>query len=95
LVAGDYTLTEVQPSGYRDVSNTAGSAGGAAESNKVSNITLAAGVVATNYLFGEVIGKLPVTGSDLRVWLTVSLGFVLVGGVLVAAGRRRRRVVTG
>jgi large repetitive protein len=93
LVAGDYTLTEVQPLGYRDVSNTAGSAGGSAESNKVSNITLAAGVVATSYLFGEAIGKLPVTGSDVRLWVPVALGFVLVGSALVTVGRRRRRVV--
>jgi large repetitive protein len=92
LRAGEYTLTETQPIAYRDASNTAGSAGGAVEANKVSNISLGAGLVATGYRFGEVIRKLPATGNDVRLWLQVAFALFLLGGVLVLVARRRRPV---
>jgi large repetitive protein len=90
LRAGDYTLTETQPIAYRDASNTAGSAGGAVEANKVSNIRLGAGAVATDYRFGELIRKLPATGNDVRLWLQMAFGLFLLGSLLVFAARRRR-----
>ena len=55
LVAGTYTITEVQPAGYEDGVVTAGSGGGTAGVNKVTSITLGAGANHTDYGFGETV----------------------------------------
>ncbi|HVK08615.1 MAG TPA: SdrD B-like domain-containing protein, partial [Gemmataceae bacterium] len=54
LRAGTYTLTEAQPAGATDGQETAGTAGGSVATNDaISGIVLAAGDIATGYLFGE------------------------------------------
>jgi uncharacterized repeat protein (TIGR01451 family) len=56
LPPGEYTLTETHPSGWEDGQDTAGSKGGNATDDVISNVTLVAGDNAVNYNFGE---KLP------------------------------------
>lgn len=56
LPPGEYTVTETHPSGWEDGQDTAGSKGGNATNDVISNITLVAGDNAVNYNFGE---KLP------------------------------------
>jgi hypothetical protein len=59
LMAGNYTLTELQPSGYVDGLDSAGSLGGNVSDDVISAIALAAGQQGTNYNFGELkAGKL-------------------------------------
>lgn len=59
LMAGNYTLTEVQPSGYVDGLDSAGSLGGTVSDDVISAIALAAGQQGTHYNFGELkAGKL-------------------------------------
>ena len=53
LDAGTYTVREVQPLGYNDGKDVVGTEGGVLSNDQVSNITLAAGVDAINYNFGE------------------------------------------
>jgi large repetitive protein len=53
LPAGNYTLTESQPSAYLDGRETAGSSGGTPADNVISAITLASGTASINNLFGE------------------------------------------
>ncbi|MBY6064146.1 SdrD B-like domain-containing protein [Pseudidiomarina sediminum] len=67
LYAGDYQLEELQPEGYSDGRETAGSVGGTvnnddfnveAEFNQITAITLPAAVTGKDYLFGNRIGEL-------------------------------------
>jgi large repetitive protein len=51
--ADGYTLTETQPSLWADGKDTAGSAGGTAGADIVTAINLPAGVISTDYNFGE------------------------------------------
>jgi large repetitive protein len=53
-----YTLTETQPVNYSDGIISPGSAGGTVGINKITAIHFSAGVIATNYLFGERLGGL-------------------------------------
>lgn len=56
LPQGNYTVTETtQPAGYRDGTDTAGTAGGTAANpgDAISNIALPANTAATGYDFGE------------------------------------------
>lgn len=53
LLPGVCTVTETQPVGYIDGVDSVGSAGGTLTNDQVSNITLPAGVNATDYCFGE------------------------------------------
>ncbi|MBM0106000.1 carboxypeptidase regulatory-like domain-containing protein [Steroidobacter sp. S1-65] len=53
VVGGTYALTETQPTGYQDGTNTAGTAGGAVAGDTISAIALGAQVDAADYLFGE------------------------------------------
>ncbi len=54
LLAGTYTITETQPTGYIDGLESAGSAGGTVTDDQISAVPLAPGVDATDYDFGEV-----------------------------------------
>ena len=57
LVAGNYSVTEVQPGAYLDGQDTAGSKGGNTTVNDViSNVVLAAGDNSVNNNFGELVG---------------------------------------
>ncbi|MDH4118021.1 MAG: carboxypeptidase regulatory-like domain-containing protein, partial [Acidimicrobiia bacterium] len=55
LLAGTYTITQDQPTGYLDGTDTAGSTGGTAVNpgDEIHTISLTAGEDATNYDFGE------------------------------------------
>jgi uncharacterized repeat protein (TIGR01451 family) len=53
LLGGTYVLTETQPAGYDDRGETAGSAGGTVENDRISAIALPVGVDAAGYLFAE------------------------------------------
>ena len=53
LRAGTYTITEVQPSGWRDGKESVGSLGGTVGSDAISGIQLVSGVTGVNYNFGE------------------------------------------
>ena len=53
LRPGSYSVTETQPAGYADGKDTAGSAGGTVSNDKISAITLGAGVDSINNNFGE------------------------------------------
>ena len=73
LLAGTYTLTEPQPTGYTNGKNDLGSAGGTqtaqnANPSVLSAISLSAGVNATNYEFGEIgtvlSGKVFIDSND-------------------------------
>ncbi|WP_308447128.1 SdrD B-like domain-containing protein, partial [Chitiniphilus shinanonensis] len=67
LAAGTYAVSETQPAGYLSTVNTAGSAGGTVGGETIGGIVLAAGVQATDYLFGEVSNQ-PATLSG-KVWI--------------------------
>ena len=53
LRPGTYTLTEVQPAGYLDARDTAGSLGGAVEDDRIVAIAVAPGDRGAGYDFGE------------------------------------------
>ncbi|QGJ72276.1 Hypothetical protein PBC10988_39940 [Planctomycetales bacterium 10988] len=54
---GSYSLQEIQPAGYLDGLDTAGSVGGLAENpgDAIRQIQLTSGTHATDYLFGELV----------------------------------------
>ncbi len=65
LLAGTYTVTETQPTGYEDGKHKAGNAtvaGSNAVANILSGIGLDAGQQASGYLFGE-LKKAPISGT--------------------------------
>jgi uncharacterized repeat protein (TIGR01451 family) len=53
LRPGTYTVTETQPAGYLDGKDTVGTTGGTLSNDKISAITLPAGVDSVNNNFGE------------------------------------------
>ncbi|MGA0606548.1 SdrD B-like domain-containing protein [Phenylobacterium sp. VNQ135] len=53
VLGGNYILTETQPAGFDDRGETAGTAGGTVENDRISGIVLPVGSDATGYLFGE------------------------------------------
>jgi hypothetical protein len=55
LTRGTYTLTELQPAGYQQGTNTLGTAGGT-QSGDSFTVTLDCGQVGDNYYFGEILG---------------------------------------
>lgn len=72
LTAGNYTITETQPTLYQDGKTQPGSAGGSVQTNAVVGIPLAAGAQAAGYDFGERIGAPgAIAGS---VWLNTPGG---------------------
>jgi serine-aspartate repeat-containing protein C/D/E len=55
LMPGEYTVKETTPpAGYLDGTDSAGSAGGTAGNDVISDIPLSAGTAATDYDFGEI-----------------------------------------
>jgi uncharacterized repeat protein (TIGR01451 family) len=53
MLPGTYTLTELQPGGFVDGIDRAGTAGGSVSNDVISRIVLGPNQVATGYLFGE------------------------------------------
>ena len=58
LTAGAYTVTETQPIGYAQGTNTAGTSGGTVAGDVISAINLTKGTNATGYNFGELTSGL-------------------------------------
>lgn len=75
LLAGTYTLTETQPSGFLTATDTVGTAGGTVGANTFSDIVLAIDQSANGYLFGE--RGIRVAG---KVFLDANANGVLDGG---------------
>jgi hypothetical protein len=59
LVPGTYSVTQTQPEGWDDGTDSLGSAGGTLSNDLISGINLVSGVDATNYNFGEVLPTPP------------------------------------
>ena len=55
LRPGTYVITETQPGGYLDGTDTIGTPGGIPTDDKFSNVVLAAGVAGANNNFGEIL----------------------------------------
>jgi uncharacterized repeat protein (TIGR01451 family) len=53
VLGGTYAVTETQPAGFSDGSESAGTSGGTVGSDAITAIALAAGIDATDYVFGE------------------------------------------
>jgi hypothetical protein len=53
LLAGTYTITEIQPSGFADGRDTSGTQGGTVANDIISGIVLTGGANGTDYRFGE------------------------------------------
>jgi uncharacterized protein (DUF2141 family) len=53
LKAGTYSVQEVQPKGFADGVNKAGTSGGTVTNDKIADIQFAAGATATGYTFAE------------------------------------------
>ncbi|MBX7104650.1 MAG: DUF11 domain-containing protein, partial [Gemmataceae bacterium] len=53
VAPGTYSIVEVQPAGYNDGLDTAGTAGGTVGNDTISAINVAAGARLTGYTFGE------------------------------------------
>ena len=64
LLPGTYTLTETQPVGYGDTTDTAGSNGGTVANDEFSAIVLEAGDNATDYDFVETYASIAGTVVD-------------------------------
>ncbi|XAH23732.1 IPTL-CTERM sorting domain-containing protein [Xylophilus sp. GW821-FHT01B05] len=83
LVPGTYTVTEVQPAGWNDGKDTAGSKGGSTSVNDViSGIALVAGDNATDYNFGERrptnVAGIPTLNPWALLLLSLALGWMAV-----------------
>ena len=70
LQPGTYSVKEVAPSGYQTTKNSAGTAGGTVSGDTINAVTLAGGVTATKYNFGE-----QAAGAALGCNQTASVGF--------------------
>lgn len=97
LQPGTYAIEEIQPyTLHTAIANPVGSAGGEAiSSNKFINIQLSASVTGTNYNFGELGLKAKyMSKRDFIVVVpeasTLSMLFVLFGGIALSRFRRRR-----
>ena len=92
LNAGAYQVAETQPAGYVDGKDAVGSAGGTLGNDLITGISLAAGVNATNYNFGEIAGfvDLSLTKSHPSNFTAGSTGLysltVFNGGNLATSG---------
>jgi uncharacterized repeat protein (TIGR01451 family) len=69
LAPGNYTVAETQPTAYQDGQTCAGSLGGVATDNVISNIHVPMGVDGTDYHFAEL---LPPQTYDLAIVKTAS-----------------------
>ena len=77
LKAGTYAVQEVQPTGFADGKEKAGSSGGSTTTNdKITGINFAAAAVATGYTFGEQ------PQADLALTQTPGLATVNPGGTV-------------
>ncbi len=66
LLPGTYTVSETQPAGYSEGTNTVGSQGGAITGDQISNIQIPDATEASGYNFGEV------KTDDLAITKTVN-----------------------
>lgn len=92
LPPGTYTVQEVQPGGWNDGKDTAGSKGGTVTNDSISGIVLAGGDAATDYNFGEHKITSPASIPTLSEWGLILLSLML--GLLAwrqRMGVRRQR----
>ncbi|HEY0685361.1 MAG TPA: SdrD B-like domain-containing protein [Steroidobacter sp.] len=82
VVGGTYTLTETQPAGYQDGTDTAGTAGGTVSGDAISAIALGVQTDATGYLFGERGDSASIIG---HVWRDADHDRVRESGEIVLA----------
>ena len=76
LLPGTYSVLETQPANYLDGKDTAGTSGGTAGNDNISNISIQQGVPATQYNFGEL------RDGDVGIDKEVSSDRVLAGGTV-------------
>ncbi len=82
--ATGYTVTETQPAGYQDSTETAGSKGGTVGADAISAIVLVGGDAAVNYDFTEIAPVTPpVAPASLTGTVTVAGAATPIAGVLV------------
>jgi uncharacterized repeat protein (TIGR01451 family) len=81
LLPGTYGISETQPAGYLQGTNTLGSQGGNLSGDQVTNIALPDSTQATHYNFGEV--KPPPQSDDLAIVKTASAQVSNYGDQLV------------
>ena len=86
LRPGTYTVREVQPAGYADGTDKAGTLGGSVVTNdQVANVPFTAGAVATGYNFAEQ------PRADLGLLQTPAAATVDVGGTVTITYRLRNK----
>ena len=89
LGPGTYTLTQVPPSGWTNVSQIPGSSGGTALGpNLIGDIVLGPGELATGYDFGNQRRSAPVSVPTLSQW-----GLILLALLMLAVAAAQRRLV--
>lgn len=91
LVPGTYTVVEVHPSGWIDGKDTAGSHGGTAGNDVISNVTLGGGINATDYNFGERKPPGGVAIPTLSEWGLILMSALMGLMALWQVGALRRR----
>jgi uncharacterized repeat protein (TIGR01451 family) len=73
LLAGVYTVTEVQPTGYSAGQETLGSLGGTLGNHQISNIVLGDGEDGTGYNFGQLLASPSPTSGPAAMQNTATL----------------------
>lgn len=91
LLAGTYTVTETQPTGYDDGADTAGSTGGTVTNDVIAQIVLGAGVQSVDNDFSEVLqvvvdDDLANTGSETPLVIAFGLLFIVSGAIVTLVG---------
>ena len=100
LLAGTYSIVEVQPDGFVDGGEKAGTTGGTVTNDRITGITLGAGVVSQQNDFDERDedavpttttggGTLPFTGSSTLALVAGGAMLALLGLGLILFDRRR------
>ncbi len=101
LLAGTYTVTESQPTGYDDGADSAGSTGGTVTNDVITAILIGPGVRSVDNDFAEILlaavaDDLANTGSETSLVIAFGLLFLVGGAVLTLVGSQvsGRRTLT-
>ncbi|MDF1485596.1 IPTL-CTERM sorting domain-containing protein [Ramlibacter sp. H39-3-26] len=81
LAPGTYTVAEIQPAGWDDGKDTAGSKGGTTGNDIISNIVLVGGDAATDYNFGEHRPATPTAIPTLSQYSLMLLALLMMAWV--------------
>src|SRR5262249_31110004 len=81
LRPGTYTISETQPTGYDQGTNTAGSLGGTVSGDQISTINVSVSAQGVHYDFGEVLQAVhpPARPPDLPGPTGIPSKFFLIG----------------